>query len=138
MMKYNRHIAQFLCLIFVLLGVEKINFFAQQDCEGKQSFCPIANMYVYQLGATPSEDTGKATKSKSCKATNISCETFFIAQVSEQPQTKDRLRFTGKLYFYQPVIHSNPYITLVDPPPNVSVLYNKSSQKELLFVFSLV
>ena len=138
MTKYNRHIAQFLCLLFVFLGVEKINFFTQQNCEDKLFFCPIANIYVYQLGASPSEDAGKATKSKSCKATNISCETFFIAQVLEQPQTKDRLRFTDKLYFYQPVIHSNPYITLVDPPPNVSVLYNKSSQKELLFVFSLV
>lgn len=119
MMKYNRHIAQFLCLLFVLLGAEKINFFAQQDCESKISFCPIANMYVYQLGTSSADHTGKTTKSKNCKATNISCETFFIAQTVEHPQTKRHISFVEKQYFYKPVIHSNPYITLVDPPPNV-------------------
>ena len=119
MMKYNRHIAQFLCLLFVLLGAEKINFFTPQDCEDKLTFCPIANMYVYQLGASSSDDATKAPKSKNCKATNISCETFFIAQELERPSTKERSFFADKQYFYQPVIHSNPYITIVDPPPNV-------------------
>lgn len=120
MLKYNRHIAQFLCLLFVLLGAEKINFFAQQDCESRVAFCPIANMYVYQLGSSSADNPkGKTTKNKNCKATNISCETFFIALELEQAQTKDHLFFAHKQYFYHPVIHSNPYITLVDPPPNV-------------------
>ncbi|MGG5505610.1 MULTISPECIES: hypothetical protein [unclassified Myroides] len=119
MMKYNRHIAQFLCLLFVLLGAEKVNFFTQQDCESKVSFCPIATMYVYQLGNSSADHAEKTTKSKSCKATNISCETFFIAQTAEQAQTTKRLYLSHKQYFYQPVIHSNPYITLVDPPPNI-------------------
>ena len=120
MMRYNRHIAQFLCLIFVLLGVEKINFFTPQDCEGKQSFCPIANMYVYQLGtSTPSEVPDFPSKSKNCKAMNISCETFFIAAELNHEKEERLSNFSTTLYFYKPVIHSNPYITLVDPPPNV-------------------
>lgn len=118
MTKYNRHIAQLLCLIFVLLGVEKINFFTPQDCEARQSFCPTANMYVYHLGSSPTTEGGnQTTKTKNCKATNISCETFFIAQTLEQSPIKNRVLFAPKLYFYQPVIHSNPYITVVDPPP---------------------
>jgi len=119
MMKYTKHIAQLLCLIFVLLGVEKVNFFAQQDCEAKQKFCPTANMYSYRLSAPTSTEADHLTKSKNCKATNISCETFFIAQELDLQQTKDHFLFTSKLYFYQPVIHSNPYTTLVDPPPIV-------------------
>jgi len=120
MTKYNRHIAQLLCLIFVLLGGEKINFFTPQDCEARQSFCPTANMYVYQFDSSPVADGGNQTnKTKNCKATNISCETFFIAQELEHHSTNDCPLFARKMYFYQPVIHSNPYITLVDPPPMV-------------------
>lgn len=119
MIKYNKHIAQFLCLILVLLGAEKINFFAPQDCDSRQSFCPTANMYVYHLGTSAANDLGNTSKSKNCKATNILCETFFIAQ--DIPQTKERKvpKVITKLYFYKPVIHSNPYILVVDPPPIV-------------------
>ena len=127
MMKYNRHIAQFLCLLFVLLGAEKINFFTPQNCESKLSFCPIANMYVYQLGTSSADQETENPKAKNCKATNISCETFFIAENAEEPQSKARLFFDSNPYFYQPVIHSNPYKTLLDPPPNRGVSYIKKS-----------
>lgn len=75
-------------------------------------------MYVYQLSSS-ADHAEKTTKNKNCKATNISCETFFIAQTVEQVQSKKRIFFVHKQYFYQPVIHSNPYITLIDPPPNI-------------------
>lgn len=120
MTKYNRHIAQLLCLIFVLLGVEKINFFTPQDCETRQSFCPTANRYVYHFDSSTAVDgVNQTNKPKNCKVTNISCETFFIAQDLDHSATKDCPLFDRELYFYQPVIHSNPYITLVDPPPMV-------------------
>lgn len=119
MQKYHKHIAQFLCLILVLLGVEKINFFTPQDCETRQSFCPIANMYTYKLGSSTTTDTETAPKSKNCKALNISCETFFLAQRSASYTEEKSSNFSTTLYFYKPVIHSNPYITVVDPPPNL-------------------
>lgn len=119
MQKYNKHIAQFLCLILVLLGVEKINFFSPQDCEARQSFCPIATMYAYKLGPSTTTDTETTPKRKNCKALNISCETFFLAQVSATYPEKKSDNFSTALYFYKPVIHSNPYITIIDPPPNM-------------------
>lgn len=118
MFKQNKYIAWALVIIFTIFGIEKLNFITEETCDKKLMFCPTANMYVYTvLDADNQNKNDQHTEQRTSKIVNISCETFFINQVVTQQEINDTRFFNSNQYFFKPVIHSTPYITLIDPPP---------------------
>lgn len=122
MLKHNRYIAWLLVIVFTIFGIEKINFITEPTCDKKLMFCPTANMYVYTILDSNVPITSEQSNEHSSKIINITCETFFLSQLMIQQEINEVLFLTNSPYFFRPVIHSTPYITLIDPPP-----INKSS-----------
>lgn len=118
MFKQNKFIAWSLVIIFAIFGIEKLNFITEETCDKKLMFCPTANMYVYTVLDTDNQNTNEQhTEQRTNKIINISCETFFINQVVTQQEINGTRFFNNNQYFFKPVIHSTPYITMIDPPP---------------------
>ncbi len=127
MLKQNKYIAWLLVIVFTIFGIEKINFITEESCDKKLMFCPTANMYVYTVLESDIPTNSEQSNEHRNKIINISCETFFLNQLIVQQEINESQFFTNTQYFFKPVIHSTPYITLIDPPP-----INKSS----LFFYS--
>lgn len=118
MKHYLKHIAWLFILIFTIFGLEKINFSSEPICSKDLKFCPIANMYVYNVFNLSTDSTSEKTADKnSSTITTISCETFFINQNELIVFTKTEVLRNFSDFYYKPVIHSTPYIPLTDPPP---------------------
>lgn len=117
MLKYNKYIAWLLVTVFTIFGIEKINFITGDTCDKKLMFCPTANMYVYTILESDVPITTEQPNEHRNKIINISCETFFLSQGIVTEEITTSLFLTNNQYFFKPVIHSTPYITLIDPPP---------------------
>lgn len=120
-MKHSiKHTAWLFILIFTIFGLEKTNFSSEPICSKNLIFCPIANMYIINVfNLSTNKTSGNTTDNDSSKVTTISCETFFINQNELIVLTKTEVFYHLSDFYYKPVIHSTPYIPLIDPPPIV-------------------
>ncbi|MCC9042395.1 hypothetical protein LNQ81_06765 [Myroides sp. M-43] len=118
---YTRHIAWLFILMFAIFGIEKINFSSEPICSKNLKFCPNATMYIYNTYSITgnNQSSEKSKETNSSKITTISCESYFINQSQVTFYSKENTSNNLSLFYYKPVIHSTPYIPLVDPPPIV-------------------
>lgn len=111
------HIALFLILLFTICFVQPFAFVPGKLCSGKTAICYQRVCHIKTDHAAKKLGQKHKALSKSVQVITVSCDNLINVTpfVFEFRRT---VFWTTQSFYYQPDIHSPPYIQLITPPPN--------------------